>query len=212
MPPPAAAAAAALPPRQARSQATEARILAAAEQLLGERGHEQLTIEDIAEHAHISIGAFYKRFRGKSSLLPLLLRRVQDAQTERIRSFIALPEAQQASLRQRIEMLLQKFSQAQREQRELFRALLVGSWSEDAQSVLNDPRSGELLQELLNWLAARREEVRHPQPDLALSLGLFTALTSVQAAVLFQRLPPSLPVEAYCAEVTRMFCSYLELD
>lgn len=111
-----------LPSRQPRSARTQQRILAAAEALLLEQGLEHTTLEQIAERAHVSIGAFYKRFRGKSSLLPALIERVQAQQLQRVRQFIARPDRADSGLGQRIDTLASMFVEAQLEHQRLFRA------------------------------------------------------------------------------------------
>lgn len=58
----------ALPARQARSRATRARILAAAEKVFGDKGYGGTRIADIAEAAGCSVGAVYFRFKDKDAL------------------------------------------------------------------------------------------------------------------------------------------------
>ena len=57
------------PPVQARSRRTLARILDASLTLLGERGRDGLTVQDIVSRAGTSVGSFYARFSGKEDLL-----------------------------------------------------------------------------------------------------------------------------------------------
>jgi AcrR family transcriptional regulator len=55
-------------PRQTRSRATQARIVAAALELVAERGREGPSVVDIARRAGVSVGAFYGRFPTKEAL------------------------------------------------------------------------------------------------------------------------------------------------
>ena len=57
------------PPVQARSRRTLARILDASLTLLGERGRDGLTVQDIVSRAGTSVGSFYARFSGKEDLI-----------------------------------------------------------------------------------------------------------------------------------------------
>ena len=57
-----------------------------------------------------------------------------------------------------------------------------------------------------DWLDQRRSEIRHPEPALALSIGLFTTL---QSAILMERIPPRLGLAAFVAEMSRLFQRYL---
>ena len=55
-------------PKQARSRETQGRIVAAALELVVERGREGPSVPEIAERAGVSIGAFYGRFPTKEAL------------------------------------------------------------------------------------------------------------------------------------------------
>lgn len=61
-----------LAPKQARSERTRQRILAAALALLADKHFEAITIADIARKADMAVGNFYKRFKNKEALLPHL--------------------------------------------------------------------------------------------------------------------------------------------
>lgn len=58
----------ALPASQARSRATRARLLQAAEAAFAEHGYEGARLADIAEDAGCSVGAVYFRFKDKDAL------------------------------------------------------------------------------------------------------------------------------------------------
>ena len=58
----------ALPASQARSRATRASLLEAAEQVFAEKGYDGAKISDIAKEAGFSVGAVYFRFKDKSAL------------------------------------------------------------------------------------------------------------------------------------------------
>jgi len=62
-------------PRQARSRATIEAILQAAAHILGERGWEGLTTNDVAELAGVSIGSLYQYFPHKLALVEAVRRR-----------------------------------------------------------------------------------------------------------------------------------------
>jgi AcrR family transcriptional regulator len=53
---------------------TQERLLEAMEFLLERREPAEITVDEIVERAHVSVGAFYKRFASKQDLLPLLQR------------------------------------------------------------------------------------------------------------------------------------------
>ncbi len=60
------------PPTQARSRRTLERMVEAARTLLRESGPDAVTVQEVAERAGVSIGAFYARFEGKEALIRYL--------------------------------------------------------------------------------------------------------------------------------------------
>ncbi|MCB9555263.1 MAG: TetR/AcrR family transcriptional regulator [Deltaproteobacteria bacterium] len=62
-------------PRQARSRATEKRLLDAADTIVEARGFEGLNIADLVRQAEASVGSFYARFGDKDGLLRALYAR-----------------------------------------------------------------------------------------------------------------------------------------
>ena len=199
------------PARQPRSAATQERILAATEALLAGGDPELLTMEQIAEHAHVSVGAIYKRFQGKSSLLPLVLERVHAQQLAKLREFLGQPGWREVGLGERVQALLQVFADSQVARQRLIRALVVGHWQSPDPGP-QEARAAEVMGAMHAWLSERAGEIRHPEPALALSLGLFTTLQTIQTAVMLGRIPPSLGLERFVAEQARMFRAYLGLD
>lgn len=198
------------PTHQLRSVRTQERILAAAEALMAEGRGDRLAIEELAERAHVSVGAIYKRFQGKASLLPLVLERVQATQCARLRELTGRPSLRDAGLAQRIAALLDAFAHSQLEQRHLIRTLLAGHWQATTPS-RGEAGAAEVMGLMRDWLDQCRSEIRHPDPALALSLGLFTTLQTLQNAILMERIPPSLGLAAFVAEISRLFQRYLGL-
>jgi AcrR family transcriptional regulator len=60
-------------PRQARSLEKRARLKAAGLALLGEKGYEGTSIEEIASRAGLAVGGFYQHYRSKRQLLLALM-------------------------------------------------------------------------------------------------------------------------------------------
>lgn len=65
-------------PKQKRSEQTQRRLIQAVRTLLEQKYFEQIAIAEIAAEAGVSVGAFYRRFKNKESLLPLLYHSFQD--------------------------------------------------------------------------------------------------------------------------------------
>ncbi|MFC8231362.1 TetR/AcrR family transcriptional regulator [Streptomyces sp. NPDC057287] len=75
-------------PRQARSAATLARILHAAEELVSAVGLEELTVGGVAERAGVSVGSIYRRFEGKEQLVAALTDRMLEQREEYVREWL----------------------------------------------------------------------------------------------------------------------------
>ena len=65
-------------PQQLRAQVTEQRFLDTLNELLNEKSLGQLTIDEIAQHAKLTRGAFIKRFGSKKQALLILYERYCD--------------------------------------------------------------------------------------------------------------------------------------
>lgn len=59
-------------PKQKRSQQTQDKLLASLQHLLKHKFFEHISIKELTDHASVSVGTFYRRFKNKESLLPLL--------------------------------------------------------------------------------------------------------------------------------------------
>lgn len=180
------------------------------EALLADPQGGEVTMERLAEHAHVSIGAIYKRFQGKDSLLPLVLERVHEQQFDRLRALLARDGWPAVGLSGRIDALLLAFAESQQARQRLIRSLVVGHWQTEDRAPM-EARGAELIAVMHGWLYECAGEIRHPDPRLALSLGLFTTLQTLQTAVLFDRVPPALGLQRFVDEVALMFKGYLGL-
>ncbi|MCM2416489.1 TetR/AcrR family transcriptional regulator [Streptomyces sp. RKAG290] len=69
-------------PRQARSAATLARVLQAAEEIAASSGLEGMTISGVAERAGVSVGTIYRRFDDKEQLITALTERMLERREE----------------------------------------------------------------------------------------------------------------------------------
>jgi AcrR family transcriptional regulator len=88
-------------PRQARSRATVSVILEAAALLLVEDGFDQVTTNQIAERAGVSIGSLYQYFPNREALIVAVAQRTEAQLSEVIRQTVveAIVEAPPSDLR-----------------------------------------------------------------------------------------------------------------
>lgn len=71
-------------PKQERSRESLRRIYSAANDLLAARTFDQITVAEISDLSHVSIGSIYQRFRGKDDLLWTLYDAYIDEAADRI--------------------------------------------------------------------------------------------------------------------------------
>ncbi|MGD8379741.1 MAG: TetR/AcrR family transcriptional regulator [Gammaproteobacteria bacterium] len=75
--------------REESRELTRQRLLEAAARVIPEKGFQAASVEDIAEAAGFSRGAFYSNFRNKDELLIALLQSVKDEKHEALRRIFA---------------------------------------------------------------------------------------------------------------------------
>jgi len=198
------------PPRQARSQDTLDRLLDAAEALLRDKGFEDVRVADVAARAGSSVGAFYARFRDKDGLLYALQQRWREQATATADDALD-PERWEGEgvaeiLRSVIPFLVGIF----RERKGLMRAFVLRHYTDPDFRMQRDRLSDYVAEKLTALLLARRDEIAHPEPELAARFGLGLVFDGIQSAVLFDeaRLAP-LGDARLAAELVRVYLAYL---
>ena len=167
-------------PQQARSARTLARLEAAALRLIREEGLAGLSIQGVVKEAGSSVGSFYARFGSKDDLLEYLRSgaraRALDAWAERAADLSQQAGDLEALLPLMCAAVVATFEGAGVE------AMLLNPDSGTAQEGLGEA----MAESLRGLLAAHRDEIRHPDPMLAVDF-------SVRALVALGRELASLP-------------------
>ncbi len=203
------------PGQQTRSQQTQARLLDAAAELYAEKGIAATNVADIAAHAGCTTGAVYHHFRDKQALLYALLQRMSEEY--RATMAVALDPArwEGATVRDLLRAFLE-FSLELGRDRPLSKRAAVEVARDDPgfREHLAELRS-EINEGLLALLLARRQEIRHPQPETAAKFAL-DLLGSLLATRLDELLLPTYlanrPDEAFVDEALEVAAGYLQLD
>lgn len=178
--------------------------------LLEHREPGEITVDEIAERARVSVGAFYKRFASKQDLLPLLLTRLQTASRELLPAALEESKWQGRNLTQRIDALIDMIADVHGRRQKVIRACVTGRFTATLQMTPQDVEDSRALMELMrDWLLVCREEIRHEDPATAVRVGLYMCLQSLQTALLFENLPPAVSRETIVTEAKRMLGRYL---
>jgi len=204
-------------PKQARSRKTHDQLIAAARDILNERGLDAATVPRVADRAGLSPASVYRRFPSKDALMRAVLLGTLESLDANAAAKLTPELAQRYSLRQFAEMAVRNSLAHQRKNGKMLRALL--------QFVLNHPsaafrkRVAELnirsVQRVADFLLLKRSEIKHPQPEQAVSFALMLVGFALQEIVVLDTLPnvadPRLPKtdDDLVQELTRAFLGYL---
>jgi AcrR family transcriptional regulator len=201
-------------PKQARSERTLRRLLDAAEALIKEKGHAAVSIPEIARRAHSSVGGFYARFRDKNELLRALEERHFIELSQRVEMLADARRWQNASTVAIVEAAVAELVTITRERRHMIAAFLVRA--------IEDPviREGGLrfrhrVEERIGvLLLARRGEMTHPDPALAIDLGIQMAFALMQQHVLIETRVGgrALSDDELRRELATLFLRYIGID
>ena len=206
-----------LAPQQARSRESLNKLLRAAQEVLGQKGLEGATIPVIAQHAGLTPGAVYRRFRDKDALLEAAILRMLKRQDEGIRVALTQEMARQIPLPVFAEQFIHSMLVSYRRQAGMIRAM-----RQFTQARLRTPfyRKAARLEVsayhyLVELFLERREEIQHPEPRIAVGFAVMMLMSTLMELVvaegdlrLWKTLLPQDDV-ALKAELLRAFLSYL---
>ena len=169
------------PPKQARSEQTLSRLLDAAEALILEKGLGEVSVSEIARRARSSVGGFYGRFRDKHGLLRALEERFLEDVSARLADAGRWGDA---PLHEIVERCAAELVTVAGERRNLIAAFLQRA-ADDATLWADGLRFRRDAEEKIGaLLAARTGELSHPDPPLAVHLGVQFAFGLVIQRVL----------------------------
>jgi AcrR family transcriptional regulator len=202
-------------PKQARSERTLQRLLDAAEMLIKEKGHAAVSIPEIARRAGSSVGGFYARFRDKDELLRALEERHFLELSQRLETLADARRWQNAPTSHIVEAAVAELVNSTRERRHMIAAFLVRA-IEDPLIRAGGLRFRRTVEERISaLLLTRRAEMSHPDPALAIDLGIQTAFALMQQHVLIEETRIGgkvLTDEELRRELATMFLRYVGID
>ncbi|MEM7143402.1 MAG: TetR/AcrR family transcriptional regulator [Actinomycetota bacterium] len=203
------------PIQQDRSRKTQSALLDAAERLIGERGVEATTVADIADAANCSIGAFYHHYRDKKAVQYALFERYVDELEQVAQRSTDPARWDGARIGDIVLGYLQVSVETNRERPGFKRAGdEIGRTEAEMQSHLDKVRT-LVDQGVRDLLLARRDEIAHPDPELAVTLVVDQMASMLRSRLLESPLPTRMAVrtdDEFVAEVMRSVCAYLGVD
>lgn len=150
-------------PRQARSAATLARVLRAAEEIASSAGLEEMTISGVAKRAGVAVGSIYRRFEGKEQLVAALTDRMLERREEYVAERLRAAEPSLSGVIDAYaHALLESFADGSNLFPELLRVRGTSAPDRGAHTIT------EIHRLLLEAAAPYAHEVRRSDPDAAL--------------------------------------------
>ena len=157
------------PPQQRRSQESLARIMQAGFELLREQGFDGFTLQEVSTRAGVSVGSIYARVASREDLIMAIYEQ-QMAWTEED----ALPPLEylaELAPRERIETIVTASATSMLTHGDVLRVFMTQApmhptiWDRGAE------KSHANYAEFASAVLARREDVHHPQPELAVDIA-----------------------------------------
>lgn len=200
------------PPRQARSAATQQRLLDAAEALVAEKSFAEASVAEISRRAGFSVGAFYSRFRDKHALLHCLEERFLVEASATVEAALDPARWVGASIPQIAEEVIAFLVAMYRERFAILREFLGHSITDPEVGMRTERLVHTLCERLSALLLPRAAEMSHPDPATAARFACRLLLGVLREAVLFGAygaygVPRS--DERLSLELNRAFLGYL---
>lgn len=200
-------------PKQARSEETLDRLLDAAEALIKEEGLSKVSIAAIASKAGSSVGGFYSRFKDKDELLRTLHEREQRRFQRSIAEVVDPDAWAEQPLATMIERALQLFFSRLEGRQKLAAAFLESAARKPKQWRHAVEFRQMVVESFGELLALRADEIRHPDPPLAIRFAIQQVLAIVDQRALFAHISApgddDLTDEVLRDELNRSLCRYL---
>jgi AcrR family transcriptional regulator len=209
-----------LAPQQARSRESTRKLLRAAAEVLGQHGVEGATIPRIAQHAGLTPGALYRRFPDKDALLETVIIGIMERQDERLRVALTPDMARQIPLAVFAEQLIANMLVSYRANARLLRALRQFAQGRDHTSFYRKVNRLEMrtYQYLVELFLVHRKEIKHPDPQMAVSFALMMLISALIELILVDRDMKNwqavIPKDdlSLKRELLRSFLSYLGIE
>jgi AcrR family transcriptional regulator len=160
------------PPHQARTQKVLVRLLDAAQELLEQKGFDDVSVVEVATRAGTSVGALYRRFKDKDGLLHALHERYCEEAFATADAALAPARWEEAGIPEILSESIAFLIRVHREHLQLDRAIYQRAFSDARFSERASRLFRHVVSGLSELLLARSEEIGHPQPSLGVDVGL----------------------------------------
>lgn len=207
------------PPRQARSRETEQRLLDAAEKMIERHGLEGATLPRIAREAGVSPANVYRRFRDKSALIAAVFSRFSDLQAAHADQPLDTGSIRKMGLCAFVDEWIRALITSFRARTKLIRATMEYTRQHSDRSFIQRQLDleGRSFEKMAEALLLFRDEIRHPEPEVAVRWAMLMTGLALMELVIFghekltRRLLP-MTDERLRGELLQVFLGYLGVD
>lgn len=198
-------------PKQQRSQDTQAKLLNALHVCLQTKFFEHINIKELAEHAGVSVGTFYRRFKNKESLLPLLY---QDFGNDLSNWVDSLEQKTYATLQDAVTQLSIETCAFLQQKKSVFRTLHLNSRLHSEILASDETVDRSVIYQKLSAILLRFDtEITSKNPKRSADMVIYTLISSLLDKVLYPTLTPAVAcphtAEDYSHELPNMLLAYL---
>ncbi len=193
-------------PKQARGQQTLDRIRAACDTLLQSRSFEQISIQDIAREADVSVGNVYNRFENKNALVNDIIASHQVRALEAIELELKIIRA--TSLKGRVSRMTEVIAEAVAPMRPIF-VTLATRQADEMETMGDDIKNNTnaLVETITAWLMELEPSLDPARARFAISSIAF----GLQYNLIFQT-PERLFGTRYTIHLSEQAFAYLGSD
>lgn len=197
---------------QARSQRTEQVLIDASLGLFLARGVDAVTVAEIAAVAGVAPATIYRRFGDKEGLLKETFRHFTDHALKMIESVpSSQPGRSFVSLIADVSVLVLRFSQANQR---LLQSAYAKALADDFYAACLLELRGRIFTLLKQYFQHHSEQIRHPNPNVAIDFSLRQAVAMLSARIEAGRLEVgegAISDALFVRELIRSILSYLQV-
>jgi AcrR family transcriptional regulator len=159
------------PPQQQRSRESLERVLKAGERVLTEKGYEGFTIGEVSRRAKVSVGSVYGRFESKEALIRAIHQRMMERLTPPEEEVAAAPDDAGLDLATVVARGVHVLADSMDRERRLLRVFMVRGAVDPSIARPGSEASQATGRAFNSAVLARREEIGHPDPELAADIA-----------------------------------------
>lgn len=200
------------PPRQRRSRESMERILDAAEELIRERGFDAMTISEVVERSKSSVGSLYARFPNKLGLLRGVQLRYHARVQDQVFAAFNGEHPYAETLEEAIKRIVRVLSSHVLSEPELYRAFILEAVFDPGVRAQGERTNAARRNKVMEVLLTHREEIRHPEPELAARWFYSFCMSLLRERITFgeaAELSGAFSDETLITELTRTGVAYL---